>query len=137
SGYLRVGTNKITVTVHEPHLESQAYTLKVTRSESADGSVDTEYDFIYKGETQYFEAPYTGNFKLEAWGAEGGHSGSAKGGKGGYSSGIVHLKQGEIIAIEVGGAGTKEQKGYNGGGISGTADVYGGGASDIRVGDYG
>ena len=46
------------------------------------------------------------------------------------------LEKGEIIAVEVGGAGTKEQKGYNGGGISGTANVGGGGASDIRVGSY-
>ncbi|NLJ17500.1 cadherin-like beta sandwich domain-containing protein [Globicatella sulfidifaciens] len=136
SGYLRVGKNKVTITVSEPNLESQTYVLHVLRCETADGSIDTEYDFKYTGNTQYFEAPYTGRYKLEAWGAEGGNRGKALGGKGGYSSGVVSLKKGEIIAVEVGGAGTKEQKGYNGGGISGTANVYGGGASDIRVGSY-
>ena len=137
NGYLRNGMNEVIITVDEPNLPSQRYVLNVLRSDSGDGSVDTEYDFTYKGEVEYFEAPYTGNYELEVWGAEGGSRSTAgKGGKGGYSKGIVRLVQGEIVAVYVGGAGNNLQKGFNGGGISGTPNVYGGGASDIRIGSY-
>ena len=136
NGYIRNGLNVVQVMVTEPHLPVNIYTLNVTRSDSADGSVDTEYDFIYKGEVEYYEIPYTGNYKIESWGAEGGNRGGALGGQGGYSKGIVKLNKGEVIAIYVGGAGTSAQAGFNGGAVSGTPNVYGGGASDVRIGEY-
>ena len=136
NGYLRNGMNVVEVIVEEPNTATRKYTLNVLRSDSADGSYDKEHDFIYNNEVQFFEAPYTGNFKLEVWGAEGGNRGSALGGKGGYSKGISRLTKGEIVAIYVGGAGTQSQKGFNGGAVSGTPGVYGGGASDVRIGKH-
>ncbi|MEG0726442.1 MAG: cadherin-like beta sandwich domain-containing protein [Erysipelothrix sp.] len=133
NGYLRPGKNKITITVDEPHVGKQIYLINVNRSDSGEGSEDKIYEYVYKGKSETFVAPYTGNYQLEAWGAEGGNRGSQSGGKGGYASGLVHLKQGEELTINVGGFGNSISKGYNGGGASASNGVYGGGASDIHV----
>ncbi|QNN60631.1 cadherin-like beta sandwich domain-containing protein [Erysipelothrix inopinata] len=133
NGYLRPGKNKITVTVDEPHVGKQVYLINVNRSDSGEGSEDKIYEYVYKGKSETFVAPYTGNYQLEAWGAEGGNRGSQSGGKGGYANGLVHLKQGEELTINVGGFGNSISRGYNGGGASASNGVYGGGASDIRV----
>jgi len=90
------------------------------------------YNFDYTGTQQEFIAPYNGTYQLEVWGAEGGNrSGTASGGKGGYSCGQINLKKGDILYIYVGGNGN-DGKGYNGGGQVGSTAVYGGGGTDIR-----
>ena len=38
-----------------------------------DLSVELVYDFAYKGYVEEFKVPYTGNYKLEVWGAQGGN----------------------------------------------------------------
>ena len=43
----------------------------------------TEFEFNYTGDYQTFVVPKTGVYKLETWGAQGGHRGSNNGGKGG------------------------------------------------------
>lgn len=82
--------------------------------------------FSYTGGVQTFTALYSGVYKLEVWGAQGGGSmvnGSKNdsGAYGGYSYGNVELKKGQTIYICVGGKGTTGYKGtaaggYNGGG---------------------
>ena len=91
------------------------------------------YSFDYTGSEQKFVVPYTGMYRLEVWGAEGGRRNtSAYGGKGGYSAGEINLKKGEVLSIFVGGDGSSKGKGWNGGGAAGYSNVYGGGGTDIR-----
>lgn len=96
-------------------------------------TIDEEY--TYTGEVKEFEAPFNGKYQLEVYGAEGGYRGYSKySGKGGYAIGTVYLEKGTKLFIYVGGNGTTN-KGYNGGGKATCGSVYGGGATDIRIGD--
>ena len=80
-----------------------------------------------------FTAPYTGTYKLQCWGAQGGsvqlsyETGKpfAGGGKGGYSYGDANLTEGKVLYVYVGGTPAPQTKmtfdcylegGYNGGG---------------------
>lgn len=82
--------------------------------------------FNYTGNEQLFIAPETGRYKLETWGAQGGGvDKNYYGGYGGYSKGTILLNQGDVLYVNVGGAGaiadTLDKKytgGYNGGGSS-------------------
>ena len=89
------------------------------------------YTFEYSGDYQTFVVPKSGIYKLETWGAQGGHRGSNNGGKGGYATGEVYLKRGDTLYIYVGGNG-QTHTGYNGGGFQPQLKIYGGGATDIR-----
>lgn len=107
--------------------------------------------FDYSGEIKTWTAPYNGNYKLEAWGAQGGRglqngSYSAVGGYGGYSTGNVKLTSGQKLYVTVGEKGkdgvvnvATSNGGYNGGG-NGLWDAYdneasggGGGATHIST----
>ena len=90
------------------------------------------YGYEYNGLPQKFIAPAAGIYTLEAWGAQGGHRGSNNGGKGGYSTGQIFLNKGQILYVYVGSNGNNG--GWNGGGKAGYGTIYGGGASDIRLG---
>lgn len=66
---------------------------------------------------QNYVAPYSGQYQLEVWGAQGG--GDKGGGLGSYSTGVVSLSKGQILYVVPGGAGGKNRNykgGYNGGG---------------------
>lgn len=84
------------------------------------------YNFAFTGTIQKWTVPYSGTYKIEAYGAQGGSVGTAvpylhQGGKGAYVSGEFNLKVGDILYILVGGAGVS--KGWNdwgGGGGGGT-----------------
>ena len=54
------------------------------------------YEFEYSGDYQTFVVPRSGIYKLETWGAQGGDRGANNGGKGGYTTGEVSLKRGDI-----------------------------------------
>lgn len=116
-------------------------------------------NYEYTGKIQTFVAPYTGNYKIELWGAQGGSTGGNDtsgvyqtylGGKGGYSYGIISLSSKQKLYIAVGGQGKGScveeicVGGFNGGGNSGvsTEDTKnytcsGGGASHIALENYG
>lgn len=70
-----------------------------------------QWDF--SGERCEITVPYTGYYSIKAYGAQGGGYGAHQGGLGGLVSGNFWLKEGETLAIKVGG-----QDGYNGGGTS-------------------
>jgi len=112
-------------------------------------------NYNYTGSVQTFIAPYTGEYKLEVWGAQGGMGGTSSdlqnlpGGTGGYSTGTVTLQKDDVVYVYVGGQGnsatfkTTVPGGFNGGGTGSpyngnSANYYyhgsGGGASDIRIG---
>lgn len=97
--------------------------------------------YSYTGGEQIVTIPYTGKYKLEVWGAQGGYrSSDTYAGKGGYSEGEILLNQGNILHIYVGGAGGNNSTstgaivngGYNGGGYR-YGYCGGGGATDIRI----
>ena len=96
------------------------------------------YDYSYTGNEQTFSTPISGYYKVETWGAQG----ASNGGKGGYSSGYIHLNENDNLYVQVGGVGgsstsSSNNGGYNGGGAGGVNGNYygfgGGGATDIRV----
>ena len=90
--------------------------------------VGQTWDFAYTGDVQEFNAPCSGIYKLEVWGAQGGTAGAYKGGLGGYSSGNKIINANSTLYLAVGGQGSKSSAssgkkssalgGYNGGGTS-------------------
>lgn len=105
--------------------------------------------YDYTGEEQVFISNYSGSYKVELWGAQGGSNELATGGKGAYTSGYINYNTNSKWYIYVGGAGTINSDfsltaGYNGGGLGvvhpthSTTSVFshfgggGGGATDIR-----
>ena len=104
------------------------------------------WEFNYSEDYQYFEAPYSGTYKIELWGAQGGAGDSTYvGGLGAYTSGEIKLVNHDLLYIYVGQAGKTinsytSMGGYNGGG--GVSNINnsinsmvgtGGGATDIRL----
>lgn len=91
--------------------------------------------YSYTGSSQTFTANYTGTYKVELWGAQGGDGQLAKGGLGAYTSGLIELTNNETLYVYVGGENSGRTGGYNGGG-NGSNDTQffgGGGATDVRL----
>ena len=94
--------------------------------------------YDYTGEYQTFKAVFSGYYKIELWGAQGGIANSTygNGGRGAYTSGELYLDAGETIYIYVGGTTTSITGGWNGGGNGYNGNKTGrggGGATDIRL----
>ena len=105
-------------------------------SGSGSGSGASSEIFSYTGSAQTFISPSgVTSIQIEAWGAQGGNG---NGGLGGYAVGNLTMTSGQVLEVNVGGAGASSGTGgYNGGGMAG--DQYGaagGGASDVRDGAY-
>ena len=99
--------------------------------------------FPYSGSEEKFIAYTDSDYKLEAWGAQGGTINSTYiGGYGGYSTGTISYSNKENLYINVGGAGNSSgtnyfiSGGYNGGG-SGAGGTLTNGANDVRYGTSG
>ena len=101
------------------------------------GKVET----IYTEAKEYtYIVPYTGNYKIELWGAQGGGVSSLPGGYGGYVSGSTNFAINEKIYVYVGENynGYKNEFSFNGGGkgsystTGSTVNYNGGGATDVR-----
>ena len=114
------------------------------------------WGYGYIGAYQTFTAAFSGTYKLDAYGAQGGNY-SASGGAGGASSGTIWLSAGQSIYLYVGGAGSIPTPvppygyGVSGGGFNGGGNTAienssqsgpnggtylgagGGGASDVRT----
>jgi len=109
-------------------------------------SFSATQDFSYTGDVQSYTVPFTGTYKIECWGAEGGddpNKGGALPGKGAYTSGYINLTSGKQLFLYIGGVGSSLYKqinygGWNGGGTS-TSNVNtyfpsgGGGSTDVRL----
>ena len=129
--------------------------LNKTMEGSVNQSIQTNFVYEYTGAPQTFKAPYTGKYKIELWGAQGGtgkvedyddSSSTPFGGLGAYTLGEISLISGTELYIYVGGKGgdaitvkTLANAGYNGGGIGAIggndndASGAGGGATDVRL----
>lgn len=106
---------------------------------------DKKVVFSYTGNVQEYVVPESGYYKIECWGASGGNAGTAIGGKGAYTNGIIYLSKDEVIYVYVGEEGKEGQPAgnemngsYNGGGPCGTTNAWGwlstgGGSTDIRL----
>lgn len=121
------------VVTSEDKTETTTYTILVKYSENT--SDEDTYEFSYTGDYKEFIAPYTGYYKIECWGAQGG-SYSGTGGKGAYTAGNLYLTKDQKIYVYVGQSGGNLQTStYNGGGLAG--ELYngrsGGGSTDIRL----
>lgn len=112
--------------------------------EVVESSTDFITNFDYINNIKTYKAPYTGKYKLEVWGAQGGTVQGYTGGYGGYSYGETCLNQEEEIYIAVGGAGVGATGagqslagGYNGGGsVTGDSRVNHMTASRRRSNSY-
>ena len=107
---------------------------------------DTEWVFDYTGGEQVFVAPYTGTYKVELWGAQGGSIDSILGGSSSFVTGTIQINKNTKLYLYIGGRGTYTKNsstsvngGYNGGGNgrtesgSGSYATTGGGSTDIRL----
>ena len=98
------------------------------------------YEFDYTGAEQEFIAEYSGLYKIETWGAQGGGTSSLPGGYGGYVSGSIMLHENDSLYVYVGENynGYKNSFCFNGGGkgsystSENTVNYNGGGATDVR-----
>lgn len=107
-----------------------------------DSSSAESVDFAYAGTSKTYIVPKDGNYKIELWGAQGGNitTSSYTGGKGAYTSGEIHLTQGQKLYFFVGEHynNYKNEMSFNGGGKGGYSthnefNANGGGATDVRL----
>lgn len=138
----------ITVKVEHADIASTTYTINYTREKSNKTS-----GFGCTKTVQTYTAPYSGTFKIEAWGAQGGQGSNRTttfaGGFGAYTSGEIDLSAGDTLYLYVGCQGEAHNwastetvdGGWNGGGAGGAysngnnsyAAGSGGGATDIAL----
>ena len=97
------------------------------------GCINDMLDFAYTGDEQTYTIPADGYYALEVWGAQGAGNAAtedgSRAGLGGYSHGVAYFTQGTTLHIFVGGKGSGNKGGYNGGsdGISTNGSSHGGG----------
>ena len=145
-----VGVTAYTGSISVGKIEKDNYSSTYTNYTKTEIPLNTTGEFDYTGSYSKYEIKETGYYKIECFGANGGYAVGdntirGKGGKGGYTSGIIKLNQGETLYVYVGGHGTDavagkdSTNGYNGGGL-GTWDQSdneaagaGGGSTDIRL----
>jgi len=96
-------------------------------------------NFFYTGAVQtYTVPPCVFTIDVTLTGGEGGGTGGS-GGDGALVTGTLAVTPGQVLQINVGGAGTITAGGFNGGGIGKPGSVGsggGGGGSDIRIAPY-
>lgn len=142
---------KYTCIVNENKSEIMEGIVSDNIPSSCSYEVGYSWNFDYSGNSEQFIIPCDGTYKLEVYGAQGGNasvsSGSASGGKGGYSAGNVNLTSNSILNIVVGSKGTDSSSsagifvgGYNGGGNGYSSSnerigAGGGGATHIALGN--
>lgn len=89
-----------------PELFGEKSWVETTETEVTKTLTNQVTNFGTVGSSTY-EAPATGTYKLQVWGAQGGsYSTTYYGGKGGYSIGTISLSQGDKLYVNVGGQGT-------------------------------
>lgn len=99
--------------------------------------------FHYTGNRQSFIVPENvKRLKVVARGAEGDGSTSSPGARPGLVEAVIPVTAGEQLYVFVGGPGSGQAAGFNGGGNGGSSGACeckgygGGGASDVRKGSY-
>ena len=105
--------------------------LKSAKSRRWKFTSSATWNYDYQGREYTFEAPVTGNYTLQCWGAQGGYGTSRKnvsytGGYGGYSVGTVSFNYGDQAYVSAGSQGVTNPDAdyqdlvcFNGGGVAG------------------
>lgn len=89
-----------------PELFGEKSWVETTETETTKTLTNQVTNFGTVGSSTY-EAPATGTYTLQVWGAQGGsYNTTYYGGKGGYSIGTISLSQGDKLTVNVGGQGT-------------------------------
>lgn len=144
--YIFEDTGTITIKVSEPNVEGEVtYTINYTKI----SPTMAPFNVAFTGHYEEFEAPFSGKYKLETWGAAGGgtpvslHTTNSSGGPGGYAEATFSIEKGTKLYVYAGQAGTSGAGlstyggpvgGWNGGGNGGNVGSgSGGGATDIRL----
>ena len=138
--YMKNSTGQIKIKVTDSlNTNSTTYTINYSKNLDEDLSNQT-YTFLKTGDYQTFTTTMTGMYKIELWGAQGGHLRNTYNNGGAYTAGEIMLPAGTNLYVFVGEAGHNSNNNptYNGGGAGGTALVdnlgfSGGGATDIRL----
>ena len=145
---LNLGSNKILLT--DGFSEALLVTEDVLKENATTPTENTVKTYSCTKAVQS-DTLSAGIYILETWGAQGGsYSTTYTGGKGGYSTGTLTLKESQNIYVYVGCQGSAHSTttggtsagGFNGGGSAKTVSYSsttsyvtgGGGASDIRIG---
>ena len=155
NGVVTITSNTNTSITPTIVIKMNIHAISKTEIETKEVNVGKVWNFNYTGSEQTYTIPYTGSYKLEVWGAQGGNcymepntTTVYPGGYGGYSVGTINLTQGSKLYINVGGQGTWKHAqgssqaymrgGYNGGGdgiVAYSSNYYsagsGGGATHI------
>ena len=133
------------------------FVVNVGSMDNVNAEVTFSQNYSYTGGEQTLSIPYSGLYKIEVWGAQGGTYYQNTNNYGAYATGVVELNYGTPLYINVGGAGNYYagarvdyswnatgsvnqtiQGGYNGGGDAyiGANDQFvnsGGGATHIAL----
>ena len=145
-GYTFVGWNDGTTTYTAGTVNVNSSNSKTVNLKAVWNLISYTKDFDYTGNEQNLVVPYTGYYKLEVWGAQGGGgevvSGggytktAGRGGYGAYSVGVVNLNKDARVYVNVGGQGSMckltgracaGSGGYNGGGYAWSDTLANGG----------
>ena len=147
---------KLGIKINDIEIVNYTYENNILTIHNVTGNVQitalsTTYTYSYTGNYQEFIPQFKGIYRVELWGASGGHSitngeqGAGDVGLGAYTSGEIELSPNKSLYIYIGGKGndakleTNVSGGYNGGGIGSwdnrdnEASGGGGGATDIRL----
>jgi type II secretory pathway pseudopilin PulG len=129
NGTYPVGSHTISVRTYDGISYSTINSVTFTVQNSV---ININQTIGYTGNYQNYTIPYSGTYKLEVWGSQGGTSmnGGTSGGYGGYSYGEKYFTAGQVVKVYVGEyPGRRKTGGWNGGG-DGSVDTSSGGARD-------
>ena len=136
--YMKNTTGTIKIKVTADGAADTTYTINYSKDLNS-SLVGTKYNFEYTGNYQTWTATATARYKVELWGAQGGHITRTNNNGGGYTKGEMVISNGTTFYVFVGEGGKPStETTYNGGGAGGTstnnnAGFSGGGATDIRT----
>ena len=86
----------------------------------------TVWNYAYTGKQESLTIPSTGIYEIRLYGAQGEHSSSYEGGKGGYVSGLLSMQKNDVLSFQIAG-----KNGYPDAGTG--AETHGGGATRVYV----
>lgn len=119
-------------------ISGTAFTMGSANTTLTANWVVTVTTFAYTGAATTYTAGASGTYKVELYGAQGGHGGQGlcsggggnSGGSGGYVSATIYMTKDQVFTVTVGGAGGNGaySSSYGAGGVSGAGG--GGGGAD-------
>lgn len=133
--YMKNSTGTIKVVVSKDGLEDTTYKIKYNKTLPDPDLSDLTQTFSYTGNYQTFTAPYSTEYRIELWGAEGGcYENNGCGQEGAYVAGTITLSRGTRLYVYVGqGLASINNAAFNATTSSTGGGNPGGGATDVRL----